>query len=60
VSKYKKRNVIRKIFDHQVWTKEPALRQIQDTIFIQSILFALLLSGILVGIFMAVPGGNVY
>src|SRR5690242_11415699 len=44
VAKYKKRNVIRKIFDSQVWIKEPALRQIQDTIFIQSVLFALLLS----------------
>jgi len=60
VSKYKKRNIIRKIFDREVWIKEPALRQIQDTIFIQSILFALLVSGILTGIFIAVPGGNFY
>ncbi|KAL1585864.1 hypothetical protein WHR41_05095 [Cladosporium halotolerans] len=60
VPRYKKRNVIRKIFDRQVWIQEPALRQIQDTIFLQSLLGAAVLSAIFVGIFCAVPKGNLF
>jgi hypothetical protein len=60
VARYKKRNVIRKVFDREVWIKEPALRQIQDTIFLQAILGAFVLSCIFVGIFCAVPRGNFY
>ena len=60
VVKYEKRNIIRKVFDKEVWIKEPALRQIQDTIFLQSILGAIVLSALLVGIFVAVPKGRFY
>ena len=60
IARYKKRNVIRKVFDREVWIKEPALRQIQDTIFVQALLGAFLLSAIAVGIFCAVPRGNFY
>jgi MFS family permease len=60
VPKYEKRNVIRKIFDREVLIEEPALRQIQDTIFLQALLGALVSSGILVGIFCAVPHGNFF
>lgn len=58
VAQYRKRNFLRKILDRQVWVQEPALRQIQDTIFLQSILEAVLVSAILTAIFVAVPGGN--
>lgn len=60
VAKYEKRNVVRKIFDREVWVEEPALRQIQDTIFLQAILGALVASAILTGIFCAVPHGNLF
>ncbi|KAF2712131.1 hypothetical protein K504DRAFT_464228 [Pleomassaria siparia CBS 279.74] len=60
VPKYEKRNVIRKVFDREIWIQEPALRQIQDTIFLQSILGALVLSIIIVGIFCAFPKGNYF
>jgi hypothetical protein len=60
VARYKKRNVIRKVFDRELWIKEPALRQIQDTIFLQAILGAFVLSCIFVGIFCAVPRGNFF
>ncbi|KAF1963015.1 hypothetical protein CC80DRAFT_530889 [Byssothecium circinans] len=60
VARYEKRNIIRKIFDREVWIQEPALRQIQDTIFLQAILCALLISFIIVGIFCAVPHGKFY
>ncbi|KAK6432702.1 hypothetical protein LTR95_011121 [Oleoguttula sp. CCFEE 5521] len=60
IPKYKKRNVIRKIFDREIWIEEPALRQIQDTIFLQSILGAFVISAVIVGIFCAVPHGNLF
>ncbi|RMZ71284.1 regulator of g signaling superfamily [Pyrenophora seminiperda CCB06] len=60
VARYEKRNVVRKVFDREVWIQEPALRQIQDTIFIQSILGALIISGVAVGIFCAIPKGNFF
>lgn len=60
VIKYEKRNVLRKIFDREVWIQEPALRQIQDTIFIQALAASFILTAILVGIFCALPKGNFY
>lgn len=60
VIKYEKRNVVRKVFDREVWIQEPALRQIQDTIFVQAILASLLLGGVLTAIFVAVPKGNFF
>jgi len=60
IAKYEKRNIIRKIFDREVWIQEPALRQIQDTIFLQAGLGALVGSAIFVVIFVLVPKGNFY
>jgi hypothetical protein len=58
IEKYKKRNLIRKIFDRETWIEEPALRQIQDTIFVQSLLLAFVAGGVIVAIFVAVPHGH--
>jgi len=58
IAKYEKRNVVRKIFDRQTWVEEPALRQIQDTIFLQAILAGVVGGAILTAIFVAVPKGN--
>ncbi|EMR63955.1 putative regulator of g protein signaling superfamily protein [Eutypa lata UCREL1] len=60
VVRYEKRNAVRKIFDRQVWIQEPALRQIQDTIFVQALLAALLVSGVLAAVFVCLPGGNFF
>ncbi|CAK3982626.1 G signaling regulator like [Lecanosticta acicola] len=60
VPRYKKRNMLRKVFDREIWVQEPALRQIQDTIFLQAILSSLLVSCVVVGIFCAVPHGNLF
>lgn len=54
VAKYEKRNVIRKIFDREVWIQEPILRQIQDTIFVQALITAFILSAVITAIFLAV------
>lgn len=60
VAKYEKRNLIRKIFDREVWVQEPALRQIQDTIFVQAILCGLLVAAVAVGIFVSLPCGGFF
>jgi hypothetical protein len=60
VAKYEKRNYIRKIFDRELWIQEPALRQIQDTIFLQAVLTAVLMSAIIVGVFCAIPKGGYF
>ncbi|KAK3330551.1 hypothetical protein B0H66DRAFT_67092 [Apodospora peruviana] len=60
VVRYKKRNVVRKILDREIWIQEPALRQIQDTIFVQSMLCAVVLAGILTAVFVLVPAGNLF
>lgn len=60
IVKYEKRNVVRKVFDREVWIQEPALRQIQDTIFIQSMLVALFGAGVLTAIFVTVPAGRFF
>lgn len=60
VIKYQQRNIVRKIFDREVWIQEPALRQIQDTIFLQAVLGGILCAAILTAIFVAVPNGAFY
>ncbi|KAI0803560.1 hypothetical protein GGR55DRAFT_691605 [Xylaria sp. FL0064] len=60
VVKYQRRFYVRKVFDREVWIQEPALRQIQDTIFLQSMLLALLGAGVLTAIFVSVPAGNFF
>jgi hypothetical protein len=60
VVRYERRNPLRKVFDRQVWVQEPMLRQIQDIIFIQSILVAFVASAVATALFVAVPGGNFF
>ncbi|KAH0538089.1 hypothetical protein FGG08_005301 [Glutinoglossum americanum] len=60
VVKYEKRNIVRKIFDREVWIQEPALRQIQDTIFVQAVLSAFVVTAILTGIFVAIPRAGMF
>lgn len=60
IAKYEKRNIVRKVFDREVWIQEPALRQIQDTIFLQAVGGAILISAVVVGIFVAFPKGNYF
>jgi len=60
VVKYQKRNLVRKVFDREVWIQEPALRSIQDTIFVQAMLVALVVAGALTAVFVCVPGAGLY
>jgi hypothetical protein len=59
VSSYKKRNIVRQVFDREIWIEEPSLRQIQDTIFIQALLMATAASAVIVAIFVSVPSGHI-
>lgn len=60
IAKYEKRNFVHKIFDREVWIEEPALRNIQDTIAIQAVLGSVIIAGVTVGIFMAIPKGGYF
>ena len=60
IAKYEKRNFMRKIFDREVDVHEPALRQIQDTICIQAMITAVVVTSIVVAIFVAVPPGRFF
>lgn len=60
VVKYQERNIVRKIFDREIWIQEPALRQIQDTIFCQALLAGLVFGLISMAVFLAVPGGHFF
>ncbi|KAK3298525.1 uncharacterized protein B0H64DRAFT_77390 [Chaetomium fimeti] len=60
VVRYRRRNIARKIFDREVWVEEPALRQIQDVIFVQSIVFGFVCAAVLTVVFVAVPGGGFF
>ncbi|KAI1766768.1 hypothetical protein GGR53DRAFT_518851 [Hypoxylon sp. FL1150] len=60
VVRYERRNVVRKVFDREVWVQEPALRQIQDVIFMQSVLVGLLGAGVLTAVFVSVPAGRFF
>ncbi|KAI1463695.1 uncharacterized protein F4812DRAFT_238296 [Daldinia caldariorum] len=60
VVKYERRGLVRKVFDREVWIQEPALRQIQDVIFVQSVLAGLLGGGVLTAVFVAVPVGGFF
>lgn len=60
VVKYEKRSLVRKVFDRQVWIQEPALRQIQDTIFLQAIAAGLILTLVAMAIFIPLPAGDYF
>ncbi len=60
VNRYRKRNVVRKVFDREVWIQEPALRQIQDTIFVQGLLLALIATVVLTAVFVVLPSGGYF
>lgn len=58
VAKYERRNLIRKVCDREVWIQDPALRDIQDTIFLQALFGAVGITIILLAIFLSLPKGN--
>lgn len=60
VVKYQKQNVVKKVMGREVRIQEPALRSIQDTIFIQAILMGVVVAGVLTAVFVCVPGPRLY
>ncbi|KAI2472327.1 hypothetical protein F4781DRAFT_428578 [Annulohypoxylon bovei var. microspora] len=60
VVRYERRGAVRRVFDREVWIREPALRHIQDVIFVQAVLAALLGAGVLTAVFVSVPAGGFF
>ncbi|KAL5353254.1 hypothetical protein ACLOAV_001290 [Pseudogymnoascus australis] len=60
VGRYKKRGLLRRIFDRQVRVVEPAVREVQNTLFVQSLLVAVLGTMVATGAFVAMPSGNFF
>ncbi|KAI9786384.1 MAG: hypothetical protein M1839_006844 [Geoglossum umbratile] len=58
VPQYGNRNVLSRTFDREVWIQEPALRHIQDAIFIQSVVLGFITTLLLTGVFLVMPSGN--
>lgn len=55
---YEKRSLVRKIFDREVWIQDPALRQIQNRIFWQSIVIGVMVAVVPTIVFLVVPSAN--
>ncbi|PSR85730.1 hypothetical protein BD289DRAFT_482528 [Coniella lustricola] len=60
VAKYQQRNLVRKLFDKEVWIQEPALRTVHNKIFLHSLLAGVVVGGILTAVFVCVPGGHFF
>lgn len=60
VVEYQNKSLTRKIFDKEAWIQEPAIRAIQDIIFIQSSLVGLLAGGVFVTVFVLLPSGDFF
>ncbi|KAI1645833.1 uncharacterized protein F4817DRAFT_317448 [Daldinia loculata] len=60
VVRYERRGLLRKVFDREVWIQEPALRQIQDVIFVQALVGGLVGAGLLTAVFVSVPAGRFF
>lgn len=60
VVKYSEQSFVRKVFDREAWIQEPALRSIQDTIFVQAMIVGVLSAGTFAAIFIPLPPGNFF
>jgi len=60
VVKYAEQSLVRKIFDREAWIQDPALRGIQDTIFVQAMIIGVLSAGTFAAIFIPLPPGNFF
>lgn len=58
--KYEKRGFALRIFDTEAVVEEPALFQIQRRIFLESALYGLLATAVIVVVFCVLPAGNFY
>lgn len=59
IEPYKKRNLIRKILEKEVWIEDAIVRRIQDRIWCQAMLISLLATSVVMVIFLTVPNGSV-
>lgn len=60
VGQYNERNILKKIFDREVWIQEKAMRRIHDQISLQAFVIAMPVAMVFLVIFLAVPGGRFF
>jgi len=60
VEKYKKKPILRKVFEKSIWTQDETLRILQDKIVLGANLWSLIITIPLTIIFVALPKGNFY
>lgn len=60
VNKYKRKPLLKKVFERSVWTQDEALRILQDKIVLGANLWGLILTILWTVIFVAFPKGNFY
>jgi hypothetical protein len=60
VGRYKKRGLLRRVFERQVKVVEPAVREVQNTLFVQALLVAVLGTAVATGVLVAMPSGNFF
>lgn len=60
VGRYRKRGLVRRVFERQVRVVEPAVREVQNTLFVQALLVAVLGTVVATGGFVAMPSGNFF
>lgn len=60
LEKHAKKSLLRKIFDAETRIQEPIVRTIQDTIFVQAMLFGLLSAGTFAALFIPLPSGHFF
>ena len=60
VEKYKKKSLLRKIYDRKIRIQDEAVRMLQDKIVMQSQLWALIIAIPVTAVFVVLPKGNLY
>lgn len=60
IGEYRRKMLLRKVFDKSVWTKNETLRVLQDRIVIGANFWALVITIPLTVVFVALPKGNYY
>jgi len=60
VARYKRKSLVRRVFDKSVWVQEESVRVVQDRIVMQSNLWSLIITTVVIIVFVAVPKGNLY
>lgn len=60
VEKYRKKMMVRKVFDTRVWVQNESVRLVQDKIALQGLIWSIIMTVPLTALFTALPKGSFY